>query len=1257
LAQEKKLTMKSHRMLAPIGLLVLACWATAWAQDTASLTGTVTDPSGAAVPNAQIAVRNPEHGINRTGTSNGSGDFLFASLPIGSYDLIVTAQGFKKYEAQGVVLRVAEKARVDVALQVGTIATEVVVQGSEVAQVETQSSDLGNTISGKEVSQLELNGRDFTQLVSLSPGVTDQSGNDEGEPGATTIAFTVNGGRTEYNNFEIDGGDALDNGSNQTLNVYPSIDAIAEVQVLTSNYGAQYGRNGSGTVEVETKSGTNQFHGDLYEFLRNDDFNATPEFETSVPEYKKNDFGFTIGGPVFIPGHYNANKQKTFFFWSEEWRRELTPASGFFSSTPVPTLAERGGDFTDQCPNVTSSSYANCPSVAGYTIPLDGGQYTPNLNVVPGYTANAAITQPLLALIPQPNIVSGTTGPDTLDTWFATPTLPMNWRQELFRIDQNVTDKVRASFRYIHDSWHEQYPVPLWTNGVTFPTIQTSFNNPGVSMVAHLTANVSPTLLNEFVASYTTDHISTNLTGPWQRPSDYPAIGLYNNGYEGKVPGINVAGGEFVGGFSEDPGYVPNGPLNSNPTFTFRDSVTKLIGPHNIQFGFYFVNAHKNEIPQPQYGVNGQLSFSNTATVSSGNAFADLLLGNISSYTQQGAALKMHEEYKIYESYFQDDWHATKRLTLNLGVRFSFYGTYREENNLAWNFDPAFYVPGASSVNPAGLVVGNPYNGWVDCGVTPGVPVGCQTNHWWNPAPRIGFAFDPNGDGKWAIRGGYGIFFEHTNGNEGNTESLEPYSKSTPTTSIPSPLSGSSCGAVSGYDCLNSSLLGTAGATTTPLQFVSLSNKATWPYMQQWHFDIQHDIGRSTIATISYVGSVGVHLTREYEYNQLHPIPASQNPYAPGQVIEGGPLNTNPNLPAPGQYDCSWGPGNDQPGVNVDSYGVPMNAVTSYGTPIPYVAGVNGGPASGAAVNLYVACGNPANPFRPYAGVGDIERLGQTGSSNYNAFEATVRHNIGGLELNAAYTWSHSIDDSSDWNDTGFVNSYDLNAYRASSNFDIRQNLTLAYVYDDPFFKHKGLANMFLGGWEWSGITLIQTGTPFSVYNEGVFATADNAGVGNAFATAGSYPDLIGNPNQGVASSPLAGSLSGYGPLLYNPGAFGVPTGLTFGDAGRNILRNPRRTNFDMALLKHFPVTESKYFEFRAEAFNVFNHVEYNWLGGDAGSAADNAGRGTVSNELACYGGAAPFSAGDPTCSGNPYLRSAGTHLPRIMQLALKFIF
>ncbi len=1187
--------MKSRLLWFVLLVFSLCLPAALFAQDTASITGTVTDPSGAAVPGAQVTLTSAERGINRTSTTNGSGDYLFASLPIGSYDLTVSDAGFKKYDAEGIILRVAEKARVNVVLEVGAINTEVIVQGEEVAQVETQSSDLGGTVTGKEITQLELNGRNFTQLITLVPGVSNQTGQDEAGVGVSgSVSFSVNGGRTEYNNWEMDGGDAMDNGSNTTLNVYPSIDAIAEFKVLTSNYGAQYGRNGSGTVEVETKSGTSSFHGDLYEFVRNDFFNATPEFQTAPPAYKKNDFGFTIGGPVYIPGHYNKDKQKTFFFWSEEWRREVVPATGFFSVTTVPTLAERTGNFSDVCPAANSAvnpNFPNCP------VDPQTSAYFPN-NHVP--IANPTVVNALLPLIPTPNF-----GPSS---WFATPSLPTNWREELFRIDHNINDKVRATFRYIHDSWDQDYPVPLWTSGVTFPTVQTNFNGPGVSMVARVTATASPTLLNEFVASYTTDHITTSLIGPWQRPAGFPPIGIYDNGFGAKIPGISLSGGQY--NFAEDPGYVPNGPLNSNPTFTFRDNITKSIGGHNLQAGIYVVNAHKNEIPQPSYGVNGFLQFSTSATVTTGNAFADMLLGNIGTFTQEQNAFKMHEQYNIFEPFVQDDWRATPRLTLNIGLRMSFFGTYSEKNNLAWNFDPARYVPGASSVDPnTGLVIGNPFNGWVDCGVTPGVPKGCMSNHWWNPAPRIGFAFDPLGNGKWAIRGGYGIFFEHTNGNEGNTESLEQYNINTQTSSVVN---------VAGYANLNPSLL---GGGTTPLSFVSIPSKATWPYMEQWHLDLQHDIAKNTVATLAYVGSAGVHLTRSYEYNQMHSVPTALNPYAPGQVISGN--------------DCG--------SVSID----PISGQAT--------ATVNGNTTTGSwANNLAVACGNNANPYLPYVGIGSITRKDQTGSSNYNALQASLRHSIGGLQLNAAYTYSHSIDDSSDYNDSGFVDSYALNAYRASSNFDERHIINIGYVYDLPFLKGKSLTDKLLGGWQWSGITDIESGTPFSVYNAGGGnIPSDNAGVSNTFATAASYPDIVGNPSAGIPTLP-----PGNPPLLYNPAAFVAPTGLTFGNAGRNILRNPWRTNFDMALLKHFAVTESKYFEFRAEAFNVFNHREYAWLGGDAGSAADNAnGTGiTSANSVGCYGGA-NNSAGDPSCLGNGLLQPNAAHNPRILQLALKFIF
>src|SRR5438105_7425596 len=318
--------MKFRCLLSSIFLSILIS-ATALAQESASITGTVKDPSGATISNAQVMVASPDRGINRTTTTNSDGEYSVPALPPGPYNVTINAPGFRKYEATGVILRVAQKARNDVAMQVGTASTEVTVEGTNSAQVETQSSDLTGTVTGKQITQLQLSGRNFTQLVTLTPGVSNQTGQDEGTVGVYgNVSFSMNGGRVEYNNWELDGGDNMDNGSNSTLNVYPSIDAIAEFKVLTSNYGAQYGRNGSGTVEVETKSGTNRFHGDVYEFIRNDAFNSPAWFQSGVvPEYKKNDYGYTIGGPIYIPGHYNKEKQKTFFFWSEEWRKDLVP--------------------------------------------------------------------------------------------------------------------------------------------------------------------------------------------------------------------------------------------------------------------------------------------------------------------------------------------------------------------------------------------------------------------------------------------------------------------------------------------------------------------------------------------------------------------------------------------------------------------------------------------------------------------------------------------------------------------------------------------------------------------------------------------------------------------------------------------------------------------------------------------------------------------------------------------------------------------
>jgi len=1164
------------------------------AQDTGSITGTVRDASGSVIPGAEVKVDSTAIGLSRTITTNSDGDYLAGGLPAGTYEITVTTKGFKSFSAKNIILQVAEKKRVDVALQLGEISDKVFVEGSSVAQVETQSSDLSGVVTGREISQLELNGRSFVQLVALVPGVSNQTGQDFGGVGLNqNISFSVNGGRVEYNNWQVDGGNAMDTGSNGTLNVFPSIDAIAEFKVLTSNYGAQYGRNGSGTVEVVSKSGTKNFHGDVYEYLRNEMFNANDFFDNAAgnpkPAYKKHDFGYTIGGPVYIPNHYNSSREKTFFFWSQEWHRERNP---FGFNQQVPSNAERGGDFTDVC-----TPAIECPTNPSTGQPFPG-------NKVP-IDPNAKVL--LDALI----------SPDTIDNgansfFIKSIVEPLTWRQEMVRIDHNFSSKLRLMGRYIHDTNSSVDPTVSFV-GNPFPTIQTQVGTPGTSFVAHLTATLTPSLLNEFVASYTADKLILVNTGPFQVPSSgFTMTSIFKTGSGGQtlaqLPAVSLASGTaYGGGFTVNPGFMPW--INSNPVYDYRDTITKIVGPHNLTFGGEFVAAQKNEPSAPtSVGLGGVLTFDETSPVSTGNSFADFLTGNIASYSQTSAIVKYYYRYKIFEPYFQDDWRLNKRLTLNLGLRISLFGTNRDITKTSFNFEPSVYkaasntaptIAGDGSLVPGS---GNPFIGFVQCGgsggsssvpapilgafpasTVAGTPLpGCIKGHLFNPAPRIGFAWDPKGDGKMAIRGGYGIFFEYGNGNEANAESLEgtpPRVLTTSQTLISNgPNSTTACASPNtGYDCI-----GGNGGVLFPLAVnneppANIQTVAQWPYVQQWHLDVQRELPSHFVATVSYVGSKGTHLTDARDLNQLKSLAAQgvQNPYGPGQPLT--------------QSDCNNGTAN----------------------------GVTPTPGTPLFANFSVACGNDADPFRPFVGLNTLELLETQANSHYHALQATVRRAFGALELNMAYTYSHSIDDSSDRADATFVDSYNLNANRASSNFDQRHILNISYVYDLPFFsKSSGMMKTLLGGWQLSGITTSQSGVPINIVNT-VFG--DNAGVGNGVGT-GSHPDLAGNPH----ATPCTTS-GGLGPLLFNPCAFTAPQGLTFGNVGRNTLNRPYHTNFNMGLFKTFPIKESTSVEFRWETYNTFNHTQFNHV-------------------------RRSFGAGD-------FLSATDTHDPRIMQFALKFIF
>jgi hypothetical protein len=1370
--------------------------------DKGAITGSVTDQSGAVVAEAKAVLTNAA-GTTRETHVDEKGTFSFTGLEAGIYKLVVSAPNFSDTPFDNINLTSGLELTLDASLKPASAKEEVNVESSTVGQVETETASVSGTITQKEVVSIGLNGRNFTQLVALVPGVSNQTGQDEAKVGVVgSVKYSVNGGRVEYNTFEVDGSDVLNtglNGASSTLMVYPSLDAIQEVKVLTSNYGAQFGRTASGTVQVTTKSGTPQWHGNLYDFVRNEVFNSRNFFDiiyTSLPPpgqltggqtfgskaplYRRQDFGGTIGGPLYIPHVFNTAKSKTFFFYSEEFRLEKTPTE---YNQAVPGLKERGlilnaggvqqnlqtspegvvyqaFDFSDVCPvggqnGLSRKPYPDCPA----TLASNGLNTFPGnqLEVVglPGVQSSFGVDKNALAilnsnLIPLPNAPFGCnyslssfnpTSPDPSDPnrCYVTTVSPSTyWREELFRIDQTLNSRdAKLSFRYVHDAWDTTVLTPQW--GVvhnSFPSIQNRFTGPGLSLVARLTQPITTTLLNDLVISYENSSITlTDQNGPggaqFQRaPSlDNPlvpdpsapgqcnptlsidpatlfpqcAMGhIFNSGFGAKMPGVNFIGtnAAYGGrGFAVDPSYMPWG--HSNPTYSIRDDVSKTVGKHTFQFGAQFVYSQRNQsnnaIGAASGDLQGLLTFSNLAH-STGNAFADFLVGStlnpphnvqgfIQSFTQDSGQERYYQRFEIGEPYFQDDWKLTHNFTLNLGLRISLFGTFSEKNRDAWNWVASHFNPTRFAVDPvygelldkkagSSPISFDPVTfqlnpsvisdlGLVQCGVG-STPASCMRGHLFNPAPRIGFAWDPRGDGKTSIRGGYGIFFEHGTGNEANTGSLEASAPVVLSMTQQLPINYSCIGNVgygATFDPANSACVNPVATSTSvqpvgnnafPLDVTSIPTKVIWPYAQQWSFGIQRELSRGTVANLAYVGSKGTNLTVERQLNQLKRLPLSQNPFGPNEPLTIADCTVPSNgAPAPGNF----------PGDGT--------------TPFLLDDGTQVTPQNPAYMYLQAACTNPnipnvnSLPGRPYKGLGRVLSLQNVADSSYHAFQATVRHTTQSLNLGLSYSYSHSIDDASDRSDPILVDSYNLRENKASSSFDLRHLLTLSYVYRVPNFGHwfresvwapentnsptgtccPWLANGIFGGWEISGVTLYQTGTPFTVINSagntGISLT-DNAGVSSGLGIAASYPDVM----KGLAA-PLSNAQS-FGPLIGNPSEFVAPRGLTFGNAGRNFLNNPSRLNFDLALLKHFKIRESGSVEFRAEAFNIFNHTQFRIYDPDNPGSIGN-------NVISCYAGpvnSAGFQAGGADCvTGASFLHPLDAHRPRTIQFGLKLGF
>ena len=1149
-----------------LGFLFLSS-AVVWAQDTANIVGTVTDTSGAVIPNAKVMVSNPDKGFTRDLTSSSAGEYTISRIPIGDYVVTAEATGFQRLKRSGITLQVGQTLRVDLQLPVGQVTQEVTVSGN-IAKVETESATISDVVTSKQMENLNLNGLNFASLETLVPGASEDNGNSVKQLGhggaAPTISF--NGNRATYSNLEIDGGNNSDEGSGaQGGDVTPALESIAEFRISTSNYGADIGQHAGAIIEVATKSGTKDFHGSAYEFMRNDAMDANPWFINqriappggNAPKtpLKWNVFGYTLGGPFYIPGHYNTDKRKTFFFWSEEWGRYR---QGSVISASTPSLRMRQGDFSECDPN---SPNANQIIISqGCIVPTVNGART---NIVPIDPNGAGL---LNGMIPLPN--------NGIDGYAAAPSVPINFREEQIRVDQNISDKASLFVRVTNDTWVETIAPVLWTSS-NYDTAVTNFLCPARQAVLHLTYSFRPNLMNEFIMAYGDDpHVITDMAGPSSpahsinKPSSWTAGNFFSpNAANPSLPAVNISGGT-PGSYLEDPRFYV-GKYNTNPIPTWKDNVIYTVGRHTLKSGFFLEKYRKNE--QIGYNTEGYYTFGTGSSISTGNGLADMYLGRIQQYQEGTLSFNgqpvggygyIHARTTTFEPYFEDDIKVNRRLTLNLGVRYYMFVPWHDVSkpqNFDTSFIPSSYNPAVEALLQFSPVTGSPVlvkdpatghlydptgygNGLVHCGHD-GIPAGCMKPYYGGIGPRFGFAFDPTGSGKTSIRGGYGIFFEPGNGNEANVEGVE---NSNPFVQYPSGYS------ITGYSNVRPGLFG-------PPNMNPLSYNQKPPSVQQFNVNVQHEFRGNNLLTLGYVGTLGRHLGREENLNQIRVGITTMNvPALAGYVGSDklNPSNTTPMCDSSGNCDVQ---------------------------------------------RILMSTRQPGIFFDPFRGYGTLYDKENSAVSSYNALQANFRHTTGyGLTLQGVYTWSHMIDDiSGATTTTGVDDLNDLSRWKATSASNRSQVLVLNYIYNLPFFKtsSSAVARQGLGGWQVSGITSFYSGQPVN-FGCGVSGYATGIGTGVMCNTVGTL-----KIRKGTVNDPQFGPV----PTWYDPTVTTQPLASQlvangqagmFGYMDRNVLTGPGRNDWDLALHKEFKLpwfrNENSTLQIRLETFNTFNHPQWN---------------------------------------------------------------
>jgi hypothetical protein len=1121
-------------------LLLLLCGSMAlFAQDVSgSIGGTVLDPSGAAVANAKVSIINTDRNQTvRTITTDSSGVYSAPFLPIGNYQVKVEAAGFKTNSRTGVVLNVSDDLKINVRLDVGAV-TETVEVKETATQVELTSPADATTIEGTQVRELALGTRNFAQLVALMPGVASNAVDElfVGVTGAsgttTTIPFYVNGMRNSSNNWTVDGADNVDRGSNLSLGSFPSIDATAQFKVERSNYTADTGRAGGAQVNVVTKSGTSSYHGTLYDFFRNDALNANPwtnnankvnlvnRADPTVPctsanyqdcyakrtPVRWNDFGGTIGGPVSFAG-YNRAKNKTFFFYSEEVRRIINYAT--FNPT-LPTTGMLQGNFIQPvCETALGATGITCPAGSTPVTSIPSSQWNPN---------SAAYIKDIFSKV---SLLSGTTTAATTAQFFPVRTL-LNFREELIKIDHRFSDRFSVWGKFSNDSIPTVEPGGLFSCS-SFPGgCTTHTNSPGRQYVFHAVNSIASTLFSDAGFAYNYSAIISTpqgLTALGANPDINPAEPFKNT--QGVVPNLSWTGGTGLSGY---------GPyLDYNRNYTMFDNITWMRGKHTIRFGASFNHYQKTENAA---GQQGTFAFTNagapTGTSSFQQSWANFLLGNVSTFTQASTDITPDMRTWQDEAYAQDDWKLSPRLTVYLGVRWSYFGQPTDANGRLDNFDPSLYSrANAPAVNPANgnyvtpqPVLNPPTNGIIIGGQNSPFGAKVANDKYTNFAPRLGFAWDPTGHGRTSVRAGYGIYYDATlfGTFEQNIFANPPFVQSVTYSNA----------------SFSNVAAGTLGTIATPLTLHATQLPALVPYSQQWNFSIQHQFRNDIMLQTSYVGTKGTHLLGIVDINQAYP----------GVALAAGLHTTTAAAPDTTIFTTS-----DDPRINA------------------------------------------VRPYYGWNAINALENAFDSNYSSLQvSFRKSFRS--GGLVGLAYTWSKYLTDNGSDRSNAPQNSYNWHNGEYGPSPGDRQHVLSANYVYDIPIFRNShGFVGAALKGWEVSGIVAAYTGQPGTVTTSSV-DPAGLGLLGSSAASSRPDMVCDPRANQpaqyaGSAQSSAQG-LTWFNTACFQR----VPQGqVRPGNAGRGVVRTPGFFNIDASLFKVFRVTEKLRMQLRGETFNTLNWV------------------------------------------------------------------